>query len=307
MNGQTSSWKNILAGVPQGSVLGPLLFLIYINDLPDDIKSICKIFADNTSLSSKVKDKNCFTIEFDNDLKIISNWAFQWKMLFNPDPNKQAVEILFSKKHENDNYPRLNFNGNNVQTAISQKHLGLVLDFKLDFNEHISNKINKCNKIIGIMKKLSLFLSWKTLLTIYKSLVRPNLDCTDVIQDKPFNEYFKTKSKMNQCRAALVITWTIKGSSRDRFYQEIGLESLADRRWSRKIFFFHKIVNGLLPSYLQSYLNHYNYGEYQTSSACQNKMKTLSLEEPKLLIRLFIHILLSNGVHLVKKFETQYQ
>ena len=81
---------------------------------------------------------------------------------------------------------------------------------------------------------------------------------------------------MNQYRAALVITWTIKGSSRDSFYQEIGLESLADRRWSRKIFFFHKIVNGLLPSYLQSYLNHYNYGEYQTRSACQNKMKTLS-------------------------------
>ena len=53
---------------------------------------------------------------------------------------------------------------------------------------------------------------------------------------------------MNQYRAALVITWTIKGSSRDSFYQEIGLESLADRRWSRKIFFFHKIVNGLLPS-----------------------------------------------------------
>ena len=112
---------------------------------------------------------------------------------------------------------------------------------------------------------------------------------------------------MIQCRAALVITGTIKGTSRDLVYQEIDLESLADRRWSRKIFFFHKIVNGLLPSYLQSYLNHYNYGEYQTSSACQNKMKTLSLEEPKLLIRLFIHILLSNGVHLVKKFETQYQ
>ena len=170
-------------------------------------------------------------------------------MLFNPDLNKRAVVILSSKQHEKENYPRLTFNDDNIQTAISQKHLGLVLDSKLDFNEHnISNKINKCSKIIGIMKKLSLFLSWKTLLTIYKSLVRPNLDCTDVIQDKPFNEYFKTKSKMNQCRAALVITWTIKGSSRDRFYQEIGLESLADRRWSRKIFFFHKIVNGLLPS-----------------------------------------------------------
>ena len=88
LNRQTSSWKNILAGVPQGSVLGPILFLIYINDLPDGIKSICKILADDTSLFSKVKGKNCSTVEFNSDLKIISNWAFQWKMLFNPDANK---------------------------------------------------------------------------------------------------------------------------------------------------------------------------------------------------------------------------
>ena len=94
-------------------------------------------------------------------------------MLFNPDPNKQAVEILFSKKGEKYNYPPQTFNGDIVQIAISQKHLGLVLDSKLDFNEHISHKINKCSKIKGILKKLSLFLSRKTLLTIYKSLVRP--------------------------------------------------------------------------------------------------------------------------------------
>ena len=96
-------------------------------------------------------------------------------MLFNPDPNNQAVEIVFSRKREKDNYPPLTFN-DTVQTAISQKHLGLVLDSKLDFNEDISNKISKYNKMIGIMKKLSLFLSRKTLLTIYKSFVRPNLD-----------------------------------------------------------------------------------------------------------------------------------
>ena len=197
-------------------------------------------------------------------------------MLFNPDPNKQAVEILFSKKqHEKDNYPPLNFNGDNVQTAISQEHLGLVLDSKLDFNEHISNKINKCNKIIVIMKKLSLFLLRKILQT-YKSFGRPNLDDADIILDKPFNESFKTKIEMIQYRAALVTTGAIKGTLRDRLDQEIGLESPADRRSSRKIFFLHKIMNGLLPSYLQSYLSHYNYGEYQTRSACQNKMKTLS-------------------------------
>ena len=97
LDGQTYSWKNILSRVPQGSVLGPILFLIYINDLPDGIKSVCKIFVDDTSLFSKVKDKNCSTVELNNDLKILSNWAIQWKMSFNPDPNKQAVEILFSK------------------------------------------------------------------------------------------------------------------------------------------------------------------------------------------------------------------
>ena len=140
----------------------------------------------------------------------------------------------------------------------------------------ISNKINKCNKTVSIMKKLSQFLSRKTLLTIYKSFVRPNLDYADMIYEKPYNESFKTKIEMIHYRAALVITGLIKGTSRDRLYQKIDLESLADRRWSRKIFFFHKVVNGLLPSYLQSYLNHYNDGEYQTRSACQNKMKTLS-------------------------------
>ena len=81
---------------------------------------------------------------------------------------------------------------------------------------------------------------------------------------------------MIQYQAALVITGAIKRISRDRLYQDIGLESLADRRWSRKMFFFHKIVNRLLPSYFQSYLNHYNDGEYQARSACQNKMKALS-------------------------------
>ena len=126
------------------------------------------------------------------------------------------------------------------------------------------------------MKKLSLFLSRKTLLTAYKSFVRPNLDYADIIYDKSFNKSFKTKREMVQYRAALVITGAIKGTSRDRLYQEIGLESPVDRRWSRKLFFFHKIVNGLFPSYLQSSLNHYNYGEYQTRSACQNKIKTLS-------------------------------
>ena len=120
LNGQTSSWKNILAGVPLGSVLGALLFLIYINDLPNGIESICKIFADNTSLFSKVKTKTFSDTQLNNDLNKISKWAFQWKMLFNPDPSKQATEICFSQKRGNENYPSLVFNDTKVNSLISR-------------------------------------------------------------------------------------------------------------------------------------------------------------------------------------------
>ena len=191
LNGRTSSWQNIYAGVPQGSVLGPLLFLIYINDLRDRLTSMCKIFADDTSLFSKVIDKNNSNSQLNSDLAKISKWTFQWKMSFNPDSNKQAIEVHFSNKRDKENYPPLQFNGINVQIADSQKHLGLMLDSKLNFNEHNENKITKCKKIIELMKKLFLILFRNSLLTISKSFVRPNLDYTDIIYDKPLNESFK--------------------------------------------------------------------------------------------------------------------
>ena len=88
LNGQTSDWRKINSGVPQESVLGPLLFLIFINDLPDGIASLCKIFADDTSLFSKVYDIDISAKELNSDLEKIGKWAFQWKMQFNPDSNK---------------------------------------------------------------------------------------------------------------------------------------------------------------------------------------------------------------------------
>ena len=108
-------------------------------------------------------------------------------MSFSSDPNKQAIEVCFSNKRDKENYQPLQFNSTDVQITNSQKHLGLILDSKLNFDERIGSKITKCNKI-GLMKKLSLILSRKSLLTIYKSFVRANLDYTDIIYDKPFNE-----------------------------------------------------------------------------------------------------------------------
>ena len=93
LNGQNSSWTNVHAGVPQGSILGPLLFLIYINDLSDNLTSNAKLFADDTSLFSVVHDVNTSAKELNDDLKKVNDWAFQWKMSFNPDLSKQALEF----------------------------------------------------------------------------------------------------------------------------------------------------------------------------------------------------------------------
>ena len=94
-------------------------------------------------------------------------------MLFNPDPTKQAIVVCFSHKHENVPQEPLTFNSNKIQSAPAQKHLGFLLDSKLEFNQHIDGKISKCNKIIGIMRRLSMTLSRKSILTIYKSFARP--------------------------------------------------------------------------------------------------------------------------------------
>ena len=97
LKGQVSTWTSVNAGFPQGSILGPLLFLIYINDLSDNLSFNIKLFPDDTSLFFVIHDNNVSAVELNEDLKKISNWAFQWKMGFNPDASKQAQEVIFSR------------------------------------------------------------------------------------------------------------------------------------------------------------------------------------------------------------------
>ena len=229
--------------------------MIYINDLPDGITSICKIFADDTSHFTKVLDINESANKLNTDLKKITKWAHQWKMQFNPNPNKQANEVIFSRKSTNNlSYPPVRFNNNDIVKCPDQKHLEIVLDSKLNFDSHITQKIKKCNKLIGVIRRLSVHLPRGVLLTIYKSLKRPNLDYGDILYDKPKNENFQQKLEKVQYRACLAITNAIQGTSKERLYDELDLYSLAKRRWRSKLFFFYKIINGMLPDYLYSYL-----------------------------------------------------
>ena len=200
-------------------------------------------------------------MELNHDLELISQWAYQWKMSFNPDPTKQAVEVVFSRKSIKLDHPKIYFNGTEVKTVNEHKHLGLILDTKLSFASHINEKISMAHKGLGIIKSLSRFLSVKTLDLIYKMYIRPHLDFCDVVYHipsitNPFDSSISLNYLMNtleriQYHAALAITGTWKGTSLNKIYDELGWESLSDRRWSRRLFQFYKIQNNLTPAYLK--------------------------------------------------------
>ena len=107
LNGQHSSWEDVKAGVPQGLIIGPLLFLIYINDLRNGLNSNAKLFADGKLLFSVVHNITHSAKLLNSDLCKINEWALQWKMNFNPDTTKQAQEIIFSRKNLTENPPSL--------------------------------------------------------------------------------------------------------------------------------------------------------------------------------------------------------
>ena len=137
-------------------------------------------------LFSVVQDFVKSATDLNHDLDMISQWAQQWKMEFNPDPSKQATtEVLFSCKKNRTNHPQLIFNGSAVVKVNKQKHLGLILEPGLLFDEHLSEKIIKAKRNIAILKYLSKFLPLRTIDQMYKALVRSHLYYCDVIYHVP--------------------------------------------------------------------------------------------------------------------------
>ena len=171
-------------------------------------------------------------------------------MIFNPDLTKQAQEVIFSKKPNKPVHPNLTFNNSQVSQTESQKHLGLILDNKLNFNEHLKGVLDKISKTMGLIRKFQPILPRFSLLTIYKTLVRPHLDCGDMIYNQTYNVSFHRKLESIQYSACLAITGTIRGTSNEK----LGLETLQSRRWFRKLCLFYKIVNNQSPSNLFDYI-----------------------------------------------------
>ena len=186
------------------------------------------------------------------------------EMAFNPDPNKQANEVLFSCKQKQVDHPPLFFNGSPVKRVTEQKHLGLIVQPNLSFEKHINEKLKKAKKNIGIIKHLNRFLPFKTLVQMYYALSRSHVDYCDIIYHLPETVHqppggVSLKSLMEkvekvQYLAGLAITGAWKGTDRIKLYEELGWESLSDRRKSRRILQFHKIVDHATPSYLRDKL-----------------------------------------------------
>ena len=261
INGQESDWISIKSGVPQGSVLGPLLFVISINDLEKNLKCNVKFFADDTSLFSVVNDPLITASDLNKDLKSIADWALQWKMSFNPDPLKPAEEIIFSCKKVSVKHPPLLFNDSPVKRVESHKHLGLILDSKLTFTKHINEKVKIARKWIGIIKLFRPYLPLKSLEQIYKMQIRPHFDYCDIIYHKPiithdFNSTLTLNYNMDllektQYQSALAITGAWQGTNTDKIYEELGWESFHNRRFCRRLIMIYKILNNLSPNYLR--------------------------------------------------------
>ena len=206
--------------------------MIYINDLTEGLTTNVKLFAD------------------DKDLKIKNNWAFQGKIDFNPGSTRQADEVIFSRKAKELYHPPLVFNNTSVSQSSSEKHVGVMLDSKLIFDEHLEVVSLKISKILGLLRKLYNLLPRSALITIYKAFVRSYLHYGDILYDQAYNISFHHKLESIEYNVCLAITGAIRGTTKEKLYQELGLESLQLRRWYRKLGMFYNIYENKSPQYL---------------------------------------------------------
>ena len=248
VKGEQSDKSIIDAGVPQGSVLGPLLFLIYINDIVKNITSVIKLFADDTSMSLALKDPVLRRDILNSDLEKINNWAKQWKVKF----NENKTELLNLTRDKN-LLPVLVFGQTDLQDVTSHKHLGIILQNNCKWNEHINNIASKANLLITCLKQYKYRLNRKTLEIMYKSFILPIFDYADIIWDN-CSKQLADSLEVLHLEAIRTIIGSVRGTSHNKLYKESGFCSLQERRKRHKLIFFHKLIHGNPPNYLKTVL-----------------------------------------------------
>ena len=188
---------------------------------------------------------------------------------FNPDKNKQAIQVIFSHRKSKPIHPPLTFNGSEVVTLNEHKHLGFFLDSALSFLRHTKEIIINSRRGVGIIRFMSEYVSRNILDQMYKLYVRPHLDYGDLIYHKDDPEVSLSLTKRLesvQYTAALAVTGAWKGTNKSKLLDELGWEYLHDRRRYRRLTHFFKLLKGDAP-------------EYMTAPIPQPKLSNYSLRE----------------------------
>jgi hypothetical protein len=248
INGQQSDWTRIIAGVPQGSVLGPLLFLVFINDITSVINHCSiRLFADDTCLFITVDDRDIAADLVNHDLYNIQEWANKWLVMFSPT---KTEALTISNKSNADKHPNLELNGENVANVKYHKHLGLMLAHNLRWNAHIDELVTKGTKSINMMKAFKYKLDRRSLETIYTSFIRPTLEYADVLYAGTYDSDL-CKLDTLQVEAMRIVTGATARSNISLLYEDLGWENLYSRRQVHCLSLMYKIVNGNAPQYLK--------------------------------------------------------
>ena len=236
INGKESDWMNVSSGVPQGSVLGPILFLIYIDDIDEGLH--CKIskFADDTKLGNRVDTQEQRSL-LQSDLNKLTDWAHKWQMDFNI--NKCKV-LNVGSKNEKFSYM---MNDERLDNVNKEKDLGIIISDDLKPSQQCSEAVKKANKLVGFIGRAFEFKSENNILTLYNSLVRPHLEyCVQFWS--PYYRKDIEKLERVQRRVTKMIP-----RLRNKPYEErlaaLNLFSLPKRRLRGDLIQVFKIIKGL--------------------------------------------------------------
>ena len=250
MNGISSSLRNLQTGVPQGSILGPLLFLIYINDIINDLQCNVNLFADDTSIQKCLDSHDDFKV-INDDLLKLSIYGTQWLITFNA---LKTEYIIVSKRKTRAMHPDLLLNNTKLTKVNNHKHLGLMISNNMSWSSHINEILAKAEKRLSMMRRSKYFLPRSCLDKLYKSMILPLLDYCDVIYDS-FTMYENEQLDKLQRKASLLCTGAFRITSNEKLLKELGWPKLKNRRASHRLVLFYKILNDLTPQYLKQLCN----------------------------------------------------
>ena len=245
----------ITAGVPQGSVLGPLLFLIFINDITENTNCNIRLFADDTTLFVDFDNVPDGAELINNDLQTIYAWANKWLVSFCPS---KTESLLVSSRNGRVQPTPVYFGGSPIQEVDSHQHLGITLTKNLSWNIHVENIVNKARKRVDIMAYLKYRLDRSSLETIYKSFIRPILEYGDILLSNMTDEQATLIEQLNK-RAGSIISGATRGTSSATIYNELAWVSMAERRKQHRLCAFHKITNNVSPQYLRECIPRYTH------------------------------------------------